>query len=227
MPISVRGSEVAEITGRVIDEQGRPVAGAYVSIRYSLGGIGSAKSAEDGQFIVIFRGPVLETMYLYTSVEPIRDHEDESLIAPPFQFVGRGLPENKDFPGKQFFTGNNLKFDVGDVPIMYRFNDVHVRLTRGRRKLTVREWERLYVRLRDRRGRIVYEQSFAPRIEPQANVESSEMRIMLPEGEWSFDFQKYIYGDGQPYPKVLGRTPKFTIRGDSETTELCTELLDF
>lgn len=218
-------ADVAHVSGRVIGDNGKPVAGAFVAIAYAGGySLADGESDVDGKFDITFAGPIRKTLYLFTCVSVTRPHEDGILIGIPFDRVLWG---DRDFAGIPFDMGGALTFDVGDVPLQYHFNDVHVRLTRNRRKLSDSEWQRLWVRLKDERGRIVWQESFAPTVTDKTDIDSSEMRILLPEGKWSFEFQRYVYGETAPSPRILGKTPGFVIRRNGETTELCVELSDF
>ncbi|MBK8812061.1 MAG: carboxypeptidase regulatory-like domain-containing protein [Acidobacteria bacterium] len=223
--VNTCAAEVATVCGRVVGEDGKPVVGAGVVIAYEGGHyLASAKSGDNGRFEITFPGPIRRRLYLYSGVDAVRDHEDEFLVDAPF---GGALWGEKKFAGIPFDMGERLTYDAGDISLQYWFNDVHVRLTRNRRKLVVAEWERLWVVLKDQRGRKIHEQSFAPSITPQADINSSEMRIMLPEGDWSFDFKRYVYGKLRPSTMILGQTRTFSIRRHAETVELCVELSDF
>lgn len=216
---------ITTLTGRVVGTNGEPVCGADVNIgRFGGFPLASGESGENGRFRITFAGPIQESLFLYTSVSKPRTHIDAFLIYPPYMNV---FKMDQFYVGKRIDIGKSETFDVGDVPVQYWFGDVHVKLALRRRNLTASDWEKLWVRLLDKKGRLVYQESFAPSIESNADVESSEMRIMLPEGEWSFEFQKYVYSRNALYPKILGKTPKFVIARDKETPQLAVELSPF
>ncbi len=218
--------KIYSVSGRVVDASGSPLAGVDVNVA-ERGGFqvgATSTTTKDGKFEIPFPEPRERILYLYSSAVREFPHGHGYLISPPFPYL---FSADKYFEGMPVTFGNANAIDVGDILVRYWFNHIHVKLTRAGRRLSESEWLRLWIRLKDRNGRIVYESSIAPVLGNEVDLDSSELRILLPEGEWSFDFQKYIYGLNQEFPEILGKTPSFVITRNTESPEIRVALAPF
>lgn len=212
------------LKGRVIDENGQPISGAKVRvspIKYIMEEKGLTD--EGGVFSLRKSAKKGDIFYLYVSEHSKYTKYEWTMIDPPFFYVN---VKNKRFFGKPIKFGDEKVIDVGDVNVQFWFGTVYMKFQINGRNLTENEWKFVWCRLKDEKGRLLWEQSIGPRVEDnQVDLQKSILKLSLPEGNWKLEFQKYDYDKNKIYPKIIGQTRYFTIDKDKypETIDVLTQ----
>lgn len=182
------------VTGKVIDEHGQPVAGAYIVVDAGPGGdiVLFTEADSQGKFRFEERASLLKeerTIYITgprfsTASDPVR---------PPFDM----LPHSSDekYSGQKISIKKNGEIDVGDVRVQVYYGLIELvlhsskdaPLTRAEKK----KWRRAWLRLRNEHGDFIIDGSF-PRDAP-------DLKVALPEGTWRLEITpSYDYGPWFP-----------------------------
>lgn len=180
------------VTGKVIDEHGQPVAGAYVVVDAGPGGDLVVYTEADSQGKFRFEQRVSlpqeeRTMYITsprfsTASDPVR---------PPFDM----LPSSEKYSGQKILIKKNGEIDVGEVRVQVYYGLIELvlhsskdaPLTRAEKK----KWRSAWLRLRNEQGDLILDSSF-PRDAP-------DLKVALPEGTWRLEVTPY-YDYGRWFP---------------------------
>lgn len=167
------------VRGRVVDDYGRGVAGAFVVVYAGPGGdvVVSATADAKGRFYFEERASLESNeRTLYTTTPFLRDGCDP--IRPPFLDL-----EGQQYFGKRIRIEKNAEMDVGDLPIQVYYGIIEIVLhsTRGRplSKRELQKWRKAWVRVRNARGDFVLDCRF-PR-------DRKKLVVALPEGKWKLE----------------------------------------
>jgi hypothetical protein len=192
------------VTGKVIDEHGQPVAGAYVVVDAGPGGdiVLFTEADSQGKFRFEERASLLKeerTMYVTSPQFPTASDP----VRPPFYMLPHS--SNEKYSGQKISIKKNGEIDVGDVRVQVYYGLIELvlhsskdaPLTRAEKK----KWRRAWVRLRNEHGDLIIDGSF-PRDAP-------DLKVALPEGTWRLEVTpSYDYGPWFPLdnPLVVSRT---------------------
>jgi len=183
------GSAVADegkitLTGRVIDAQGKPVAGALITAhpplpRGDLVVFNEADGTGRFRFETVSSTPAI--LYI-TSPLP----NDAYLpITPPFD---RRLKEmSRSFRGTEVRFKKNETIDLGDVRVQVRYMRVLLYLQNpdGEPLIGTREaWEDVWIRIKDIRQRIISESGLSRKDLRSIHLDQATMPLALPQGVW-------------------------------------------
>ena len=192
------------VTGKVIDEHGQPVAGAYVVVDAGPGGdiVVFTEADSQGKFRFEERVSLAKqerTIYITsprfpTASDPFR---------PPFDMLPHSSSEK--YSGQKILIKKNGEIDVGEVRVQVYYGLIELvlhsskdaPLTRAEKK----KWRRAWLRLRNEQGDFILDSSF-PR-------ETPDLKVALPEGTWRLEVTpSYDYGPWFPLdnPVVVSRT---------------------
>jgi hypothetical protein len=192
------------VTGRVIDEQGQPVAGAYVVVDAGPGGdiVVYTEADSKGKFRFEQRvnlAKVERTLYVTSPRFPAASDP----VRPPFDMLRHSA--NDPYAGQKIVIKKNGEIDVGDVrlQVYYGLIDLELRSSKGLPLTPAekRKWRRPWLRLRNEQGDFILDSSF-PRNMP-------DLRVALPEGTWRLEVTpSYDNGPWFPLnnPVVVSRT---------------------
>jgi len=182
------------VTGRVLDERGQPVGGAYIVVDAGSGGDLVVYTEADSQGKFRFEQRVSlpkqeRTLYVTsprfpTASDPVR---------PPFEVLANS--KNEKYSGQKISIEKNGEIDVGDVRVQVYYGLVEIvlhsqkdaSLTRAEKS----KWRRAWLRLKNEQGQFILDSSF-PRDAP-------ELKVALPEGTWLLEVTP-SYDDGPWYP---------------------------
>ncbi len=182
------------VTGKVIDEQGQPVAGAYVVVDAGHGGdiVLFTEADSQGKFRFEERASLLKeerTMYITsprsaTASDPVR---------PPFDMFPHSSDEK--YSGQKISINKNGEIDVGEVRVQVYYGLIELvlhsskdaPLTRAEKK----KWRRAWLRLRDEHGNQILDSRFP--------LGSPDLKVALPEGTWRLEITP-SYDDGPWFP---------------------------
>ncbi len=215
------------VIGRVVDEKKQPLAKTDVRLApiYNLKWKNSDlinisnTTDQEGRFLIIKKIKKGDTWYLYVSDG---SNTGRIFINPPFYFVNN---INKNFLGKPITFADKKIIDVGDVNVQFWFADISIRFQNKGKNLSKVKWESLWCRIKDNKGKIVWEESIGPTINNDIDLQKSIIKLSLPEGKWKLEFQKFDYDKNKIYPKIIGQTPYFMIDKDKypETIDVLTQ----
>ena len=192
------------VSGKVIDEHGQPVAGAYVVVDAGPGGdiVVYTEADSKGKFRFEESASLAKqerTMYITSPQFPTASDP----VRPPFDMLPHS--SNEKYAGQKISIKKNGEIDVGDVRIQVYYGLIDLvlhshkdaPLTRAEK----RKWRRAWLRLRNEQGDFILDSSF-PR-------DATDLRVALPEGTWrlevspSYDDELWFPLD---YPVVVSRT---------------------
>ena len=177
------------VTGKVIDEHGQPVAGAYIVVDAGPGGdiVLSTEADSQGKFRFEERASLLKeesTIYITsprfpTACDPVR---------PPFDMLPHS---NEKYSGQKILIKKNGETDVGEVRIQVYYGLIELVLHSSKgaplTRAEKRKWRRAWLKLKNEQGDLIQYSSF-PRDAP-------ELKVALPEGTWRLEVTpSYDYG---------------------------------
>jgi len=181
-----------QITGRVVDEKGRPVAGALVGLRVpdpqSPDAYRSTITGKDGRFMSFdsARRPVDEATF-YVSAPPA-----DALVPVDFMF-GRLSHLGSSFAGQKVRFDGKERVDLGDVRVQAHYGKVSIRLLDAKGEPFAPDAgvrRHMLIRVRDARGDVVQEGGV---IEPAMRKAESAIVVALPAGTW--ELAVAVFGD--------------------------------
>lgn len=174
------------VTGRVVDERGRPVAGAGVGLRVpdpqSPDAFSIWTTDADGRFRArdSSRRPT-DKATLYVQAPPKDTHVPVDAMFGRLRYLGASLAgQGIDFGGRQ-------EVDVGDVRAQVRYGLVRLRLLDKEGAPLApdaKEWANLLLRVHDARGDIVADGGVS---DAGKRREESLVVLALPEGRWQIE----------------------------------------
>jgi hypothetical protein len=192
------------VSGRVIDEQGRPVAGAYVVVDAGPGGdvVVYTEADSKGKFRFEQRVSLAKlerTMYVTSPRFPAASDP----VRPPFDMLRHSV--NERYAGEKIIIKKNGELDVGDVrlQVYYGLIDLELHSSKGLPLTSAekKKWRRPWLRVRNEKGDFILDSSF-PR-------DTSDLRVALPEGTWRLEVTP-SYDNGPWFsldnPVVVSRT---------------------
>ncbi|HEY0378629.1 MAG TPA: ankyrin repeat domain-containing protein [Pyrinomonadaceae bacterium] len=171
------------VTGRVVDEKGKPVAGALVGLRVpdpqSPDAYYSSISGKDGRFASSETAahPVDKATF-YVSAPP-----SDSFVPVDLMF-GRLSYLDSSFGGRTVNFNGKERVDLGDVRVQAHYHKVRIRLLDANGSPLASDasfWRHVLLRVRDARGDVVLEGGV---IEPAMRKDESAIVIALPAGTW-------------------------------------------
>lgn len=92
------------------------------------------------------------------------------------------------------------------------------------KNLTRERWSGLFYYLADRHGKIVGGSSLEPGHGKLVDLDSSEIRLMLPVGRWRLELHQYDENTDTILPKILASTPFFEVRESTAQLNLRLQL---
>lgn len=196
------------IKGRVIDENNQPLPNVFIDIISLIvyGTYETYQTDADGRFSVIKRVKKGNTLYLYVSGGKITGR---TLIDAPFQNLNKF---NQHFVGQPIIFGEETVIDVGDVKVQFWFADVNIRFRHNQKNLSRKQWESLWMVLKDENGKSVWEETVGPTLKKEVDLTKSEIKLAFPEGKWKLEFQKFDWKTAEVVDStVIGETPYFVI----------------
>lgn len=206
---AVQGRVKWTITGRVVDNCGKPVSNARIYVVPTGPLIGTSIDNEiaggDGRFHYQRESSVsgVSDMFLYvTAPFPINAYIP---LNPPFYAVNR---VDRSFTGQAIKVKTGEELNLGDVPVQVNYGVVviHLQDRKGEPMFTDAEnWEYIGIRVRDLNGKIVVQRDVSPAsVKYAVRVKESAIAIMLPEGAWRIEIapdglkQKWPYDLKEP-----------------------------
>ena len=181
-----------KITGRVVDEDGKPVAGAFVGLRVpnpqSPDLFSANLAGKDGRFTASdsARLPADKATF-YVSAPPRDAHVPLDYMFGRFAYLDASLGgQTVNFDGKR-------QVDVGDVRVQARYHKVSIRLLDSKGEPLAPDadaWQHLMLRVRDARGDVVHEGGVA---EAGKRKAESAIVVALPAGTW--ELAATVFGD--------------------------------
>lgn len=170
------------VTGKVIDEYGQPVAGAYIVVDAGPGGdiVLSTEADSQGKFRFEERASLQKeerTIYVTSPRFPMVCDP----VRPPFDMLPQ--PSNEKYSGQKISTKKNAEIDVGEVRVQVYYGLIEfvlhsgkgVPLTRAEKK----KWRRAWLRLRNEHGDLIIDGRFP--------LDSPDLKVALPEGTWRLE----------------------------------------
>ncbi len=209
------GQAVVRVTGRVVDDDGKPVAGADVRVSTATSFLASnVLTDRDGTFSIDSSETPNKPQFLFVSDSkywPVRCGLDLA-ENPPYL---RLRMYDRRFRGLPIKFSGGTALDVGDVKVQNWFAPVEVKIDERGKSLSEDKWLKLWLRYRDLRGHVLMERSIAPTIEKsEIDVERSTIKICLPEGSWIIDLLTYDYDTNKIGTRPIGRSGTIVIRRD-------------
>lgn len=201
-----------ELSGRIVDDAGRPIrAGIFFGPLYNNWkafdlNIDVSATDESGKFRLFETAETGSTYYLFASAG-----NKHGLRPLTFPFAGLSKLDST-FLGTPVKLGTQKKIDLGAVPVRFWFEDIVLEIRKKGELLKRSDWEELWCRVKNDKGKVLAGSSLGPIRENEIDISQSVLRMSLPEGKWRIEFQQFDYGTNKIFPKVLGRTPYFTIR---------------
>ncbi len=210
---NVRGQNKWTVTGRIVDNCGKPVSDARIFTFPAGPVIGTRFDNEvadaDGRFRYERESSVpgeSETFLYITTPFPPNAHISGNFV-PPFYAIRH---VDRSFAGRAIRVKTNAELNLGDVPIQVYYGVVIVYLKnrKGEPMFTdAEDWEYIGIRIRDLQGKVVDERYFPPASVKEAVRENgAAIALALPEGAWRIEIapdglqQKWPY---KPKGKVL------------------------
>ncbi len=181
------------VNGRVIDEQGQPVAHASVVIvtdsnipRNMIYGV---ETNSEGIFrLVETEANELTAIRRLYAVGP-RPPNSYCPVLPPFDELPSLI--GQAYIGRPISIQKNAEVNLGNVQVQARYGVVAVQLLNqaGSPLVTdARAWRRVWLRIRNAENAIVIEQTLSINaIEQAVNTVTSTVRVALPEGTWRIE----------------------------------------
>ena len=181
-----------KITGRVVDENGKPIAGALVGLR-----------VPEPQSPDVFGNTITDKDGRFTSLETASRPADKALFyisAPPadayvpvdFMF-GRLSYLDSSFAGQTVNFDGKEEVDLGDVRVQAHYSKVLIRVLDAKGAPLAPDasaWQHIMIRVRDSRGDVVQEGGI---IEAAKRKDESAIVVALPEGTW--ELAATVFGD--------------------------------
>lgn len=206
------------VTGRVVDEKGRPVAGALVGLR-----------VPDPQSPDLFTTNVTGTEGRFTAGDSARRPVDEATLyvsAPPadahvpvdFMF-GRLKHLGAPFAGQTVRFGGGRRVDAGDVRVQAKYHKVSIRLLDSKGEPLAPDadaWNHILLRVRDTRGDVMDEGGVT---QAARRKDESSIVVALPPGTW--ELAATVFGDSYSWspldapialPGAAGETVRVSVK---------------
>ncbi|HKQ52419.1 MAG TPA: ankyrin repeat domain-containing protein [Pyrinomonadaceae bacterium] len=183
---------LCKVTGRVVDEKGRPVKGALVGLRvadpWSLDVFHNVLTDEAGRFVALdsAHGPADRGAF-WVSAPPADAH-----LPVDFMF-GRFAYLDVSFAGQSVNFGGKQEIDLGDVRVQAQYHKLSIRLLDsqgGPFGPDADVWRNLRLRVRDAYGDVVGESGVA---ESAMRKAESSIVVALPKGTW--ELAVTVFGD--------------------------------
>jgi hypothetical protein len=181
------------VTGKVIDDHGQPVAGAYVVVVAGPGGdiVVYTEADSQGKFRFFDERHSLATQERTMYITSPRFPTASDPVRPPFDM----LPSSEKYSGQKILIKKNGEIDVGEVRVQVYYGLIELvlhsskdaPLTRAEKK----KWRSAWLRLRNEQGDLIIDSSF-PRGAP-------DLKVALPEGTWRLELTP-SYDDGPWFP---------------------------
>ncbi len=209
------------ITGRVVDEKGRPVARALVGLRVpdpqSPDMFVNMITDKDGRFTTAdsARRPVDEATF-YVSAPPADAH-----VPVDFMF-GRLSHLGAPFVGQTVRFDGKRRVDLGDVRVQANYHKVSIRLLDSKGEPLAADadaWRNIMLRVRDARGDVMEEGGV---IENARRKDESSIVVALPPGTW--ELAVTVFGDSYSWspldaPLTLPGAAGETVRASVKLSE--------
>jgi hypothetical protein len=172
------------ISGRVVDEEGKGVAGALVGMRVpepqSPDAFHMTITDKDGRFRAGDSARIRVDYATYWVSAPLTDAH-----APVDFMFGRLSYLDSSFEGQKVtFADDQLQVDLGDVRVQARYSKVEIRiLDRTGQPLSPasKDFDNLRLIIRDARGEVIHEGGVA---EAAKRKDKSSIVLALPQGTW-------------------------------------------
>ena len=179
-----------QLRGRVIDESGRPIAGAAVFLDplKEEDQVFGVTTERDGSFSIKESATIRRPRRQLYIAGPFPDNSVE-LVSPPFNL----LPNltNRCFLGVNVTLKENVEVSVGDIipQVLYHRVVVYLKDEKESPLITTGDrWRGLWLRLIDSSGRVVLKTTLSPRdIERAVTLGESSVAIAFPQGDWSIE----------------------------------------
>jgi hypothetical protein len=181
-----------EITGRVVDEDGKPISGALVGMRvpspWSPDAFYLSNTEKDGRFRLsdTSNGPADHATY-WVSAPPSDAH-----AAVDFMF-GRLSYLDASFKGQTVPFNGKQKVDIGDIRVQAAYRRFTIRILDSKGaplSPESKDWENLRLMIRDARGDMVHEGGIT---EAARRKDKSAIVLAMPEGSW--EIAVGVFGD--------------------------------
>ncbi|HUQ33232.1 MAG TPA: ankyrin repeat domain-containing protein [Pyrinomonadaceae bacterium] len=212
------------ISGRVVDEEGKGVAGALVGMRVpepqSPDAFHTTIADKDGRFRA---GDSARTRVDYATFwvsAPLTDAHA------PVDFMFGSLSYlDSSFEGQKVTFGDDqLQVDLGDVRVQARYSKVEIRIldrTGSPLSRDSKDFDKLRLLIRDARGEVINEGGVA---EAAKRKDKSSIILALPQGTWEIAVS--IFNDSFNWTPLAG--PIVIARGGSvEIQQVTVKLSDF
>jgi hypothetical protein len=188
VPLSLSSKQIKFIvTGRVISADGAPVVNAHVVIT-PPGPVGELVYfvKTDLKGIFRFEGEYPGGREILYVTSPLPEHAHIPLI-PPFNRVDPTYNPS----GKKIRVLTGKETNLGDIRVQteYKCLNLHLKNQEGNPLLNIpKNWEDVWIRIRERSGKIVAESGLSEKDRQKAvDLKDSAIRVALPEGVWRID----------------------------------------
>lgn len=182
------------ITGRVIDDQGRPFANAGICLepaKYTSTAfdrfIECADSEADGRFTIKkarSESTINQTQLLFVSVD---NNSARTVIDPPFDLI---RSYDRSFNGKPVKLDDKNLTDVGDVKVQFWFGQINLKFSKTSANQI--DWPHIWLKVLHRNGRVAYFSTLSKNsINKYVKNDGSELSISLPQGKWKVEIVEF------------------------------------
>lgn len=209
------------VSGRVVDDQNHPVADARIVLDDQHQVFFFASEA-DGTFLLESHcGPDPTQRILF-----IASGLDIGAIDPISPPDYRNLELGPAFGGQPVVLTSNQELELGDIRVQTYYSKVtiEVRAASGKPFFNPRtNWGRVWLRVRDGRGRVVAETSISDANSEELKGPSSKIPMYLPEGNWRIEFN--LDEDRGPWFSSTGLVEVSRSRPVSETVVTVAQIM--
>lgn len=212
------------ITGRVVDENGKPNSDAgiivepvkYTSKQFDrfIEGVDTDAEGRFTKQIIKNEFTVGRNYFLFVTVDT--NLNAVTTVDPPFDWIRK---YDKTYNGKLIKLGKEKLIDVGDVKVQFWYGQANLNFADYFKKKNINSQERggrgLYIQVRNAKGYRVYASTLSiSGIQKYVDQENSKVRISLPEGKWKIEIL-----EDYPTPKIA-ESSYFEIRKGEKPKEI-------
>src|SRR5713101_5886091 len=171
------------VTGKVIDDHGQPVAGAYVVVVAGPGGdiVVYTEADSQGKFRFFDERHSLATQERTMYITSPRFSTGFDPVSPPFDMLPPS--SNEKYSGQKISIKKNGEIDIGEVRVQVYYGLIELVLHSGKdaplTRAEKKKWRRAWLRLRNEQGDLILDSRFP--------LDTPDLKVALPEGTWRLE----------------------------------------